>query len=74
MSVITIIQSFSFKEPFIGALKKDKSNKNIFIEQLRSSILVMKNNSRIGFLIIVTQMLLSFLYLYFLLSSESSEK
>lgn len=59
--LITIIHSFKFKEPKIE--KDDPKNKkvlSIFANQITESLKVIKNNKKIGFIIIFTQIILVF--------------
>lgn len=58
IGIITIIQSFTFKEPTIG--KVNKKEDNIFLNQLKNSILVIKNRPKIAFLIVFTEIFASF--------------
>lgn len=58
--IITIIQSFSFKEPSIGALHEGKGEENVFIKQIKESMQVIIKNTRIATLIIFTQSILAF--------------
>lgn len=55
IAVITLIQSFGFKEPNIGRIYSENNNWEMFIKQLKESIAVIKNDSKIGFLIIFCQ-------------------
>jgi len=57
--VLAVLQSFSFREPSIGrGIKEEKGN--IFINQLKDSISVIRNNPRISFLIIFTEVIMTF--------------
>lgn len=58
--IITLIQSFTFKEPSIGRLHDDGGKENIFIRQIKESLKAMAENPRIGTLIIFTQSILAF--------------
>jgi MFS family permease len=58
IGIITILQSFTFREPSIGRVHSD--NENIFIKQLRESIRVIINNPKIGFLIIFVEIVMAF--------------
>jgi MFS family permease len=60
VGIITILQSFSFKEPSIGIAHRDGSKENIFIKQVSTSLKVIVNNPRIGTLIIFTQSIMAF--------------
>jgi MFS family permease len=58
IGVITIAQSFTFKEPTIGREKVEKDN--IFTKQLKESISVVKRNPKIGFLILFVEIIMAF--------------
>ncbi|KPU26510.1 MFS transporter [Caloranaerobacter sp. TR13] len=58
IGAITILQSFTFKEPSIGKIKEKKDN--IFISQLKGSITVIKNRPKIAFLIVFTEFISTF--------------
>jgi MFS family permease len=58
VGVITIIQSFTFKEPSIGKIKTE--NENIFIVQLKSSIQVILKSPRIIFLMVFLEVIMVF--------------
>jgi MFS family permease len=60
VGILTLIQSFTFIEPTIGRLQKGDSKDNIFIKQIKDSLKAMKENPRIGTLIIFTQSILAF--------------
>lgn len=60
VGIITIIQSFAFKEPSIGIVHRDGSKENIFIKQISESLKVIVQNPRIGTLIIFTQSIMAF--------------
>lgn len=60
IGTITILQSFSFKEPSIGKLKREKETENLFIKQLKDSGKVVANNPRISFLIIFVEVIMVF--------------
>jgi len=57
--VLAILQSFSFNEPSIGKVIKEEKG-NIFIKQLKDSMSVIRNNPRISFLIIFTEIIMTF--------------
>jgi MFS family permease len=63
---LTILQSLTFKEPSIGKRKheedknKNKDKSNIFIVQLRESIKVIRNNTKIGVLIVFLEVIMAF--------------
>ena len=57
---IAILQSFGFKEPNIGKKCIKEEKENVFIKQLKDSISVIRNNPRISFLIIFTEVILTF--------------
>jgi MFS family permease len=60
IGILTIIQSFTFVEPSIGAAQKEKSKDNIFIKQIKDSLKAIAKNPRIGTLIIFTQSIMAF--------------
>lgn len=60
LGTITLLQSFTFKEPSIGKIVKKEDKENIFIKQLKDSIKVIKNNPKIGFLIVFVEVILAF--------------
>lgn len=60
VGTITILQSFSFKEPCISKRDIKEEKENIFIRQLKDSIEVIKTNPKISFLIIFTEVILTF--------------
>jgi MFS family permease len=60
IGIPTIIQSFTFVEPSIGAAQKEKSKDNIFIKQIKDSLKAIAKNPRIGTLIIFTQSIMAF--------------
>jgi MFS family permease len=55
-----ILQSTSFKEPSIGRMDMKDDRGNIFLIQLKDSISVIRKNPRIAFLIIFTEVILTF--------------
>lgn len=55
-----LLQSFGFKEPSVGRRHEAGEKGNVFIKQLTESIQVVKNNPRISFLIIFTEIILTF--------------
>ncbi len=58
IGALTIIQSFTFKEPSIGIEHTER--KNLFSTQIKKSISVIKNKPKIGFLIIFAQVVMAF--------------
>lgn len=58
--IITIVQTFTFKEPSIGMICRDEIKENVFIKQIRDSMKVIAKNPRIGTLIIFTQSIMVF--------------
>jgi len=60
IGVITILQSFTFKEPSIGMAHADEGGENIFIKQIKDSIKAVAKNPRIGTLIVFTQSIMAF--------------
>jgi MFS family permease len=57
---IAILQSLSFKEPYVGRRHKTEKKENVFVKQLKKSISVVRDNPRIGFLIVFTEIILTF--------------
>lgn len=57
---INILHALTFKEPSIGKRKAAPEKKNIFIVQLKGSIQVLKNNTKIGILIIFVEIIMAF--------------
>ena len=55
-----LLQSFSFKEPSIGRRHETEEKGNIFVKQLKESMKVVRKNPRIGFLIVFTEIILTF--------------
>lgn len=60
IALITIMQSFTFKEPALGRTECGPDNKNIFIKQLKTSIKVIIEKPKIGFLIVFTEIVMAF--------------
>lgn len=60
IAIITIAQSFTFKEPNVGRVKIVHGDENIFINQLKTSLKIILSKPKIGFLIIFTQILMAF--------------
>ncbi len=58
--IITITQSFTFKEPSIGMVHRDEVKENVFIKQIKDSIKVIVKNPRIGTFIIFTESIMVF--------------
>jgi MFS family permease len=58
IAVITIAQSFTFKEPTM--VREQVKKENIFIKQLMESIRVVIKNPKIGFLIIFVEIIMAF--------------
>jgi MFS family permease len=58
IAVITIAQSFTFKEPTME--REQVKKENIFIKQLKESIKVVIRNPKIGFLIIFVEIIMTF--------------
>jgi len=55
-----VLQSFSFKEPAVDRKKEEQKVKNIFLNQLKESLRVVKSNPRIVSLIVFTEIILTF--------------
>ncbi len=60
IGAVALVQSFSFREPTIGRKQAECEGENIFLRQLKESIGVVRNNSRIGALIIFAEIVLTF--------------
>jgi len=60
IGILTVLQSFTFKEPKLGRVKSEENHKNIFLEQLKTSFMVIINKPKIGFLIIFAEILMAF--------------
>ena len=60
IGTITLVQSFSFIEPSIGAAHARKCEENIFLKQIKDSLKAIAKNPRIGTLIIFTQIIMVF--------------
>lgn len=60
IALITIMQSFTFKEPSIGRIDSEGDNKNVFIKQLKVSVKVIIDKPKIGFLIIFSEIIMAF--------------
>ena len=56
----TLLQSFSFKESSIGRKHEVHEKENVFVNQLKESIGVVKGNPRIVSLIVFTEIILTF--------------
>jgi len=58
---LTIVQSFKFEEPYVEKDNKaDRSVRSILYEQISQSLKVVKDNKKVGFIIIFTQVILAF--------------
>jgi MFS family permease len=60
IGAVALLQSFSFVEPSVGRCREDKEKGNVFVNQLKDSISVVRENPRIGFLIVFTEIILTF--------------
>jgi MFS family permease len=58
--VITIVQSFTFREPSIGAIEVSEGHYNVFIKQIKDSLKAIADKPKVGALIIFTQSILAF--------------
>jgi len=47
IGILTVLQSFTFKEPKLGRVKSEENHKNIFLEQLKTSFMVIINKPKI---------------------------
>lgn len=59
IGAITLLQSMTFIEPTIGKKCIGEKKGNVFVQQLKESIAVIKNNPRIGALMVFTQLMLT---------------
>lgn len=57
IAILAIIQSFTFREPSIGRKKSYVKGEDVFINQLKESVKVIRNNPKIGFLIIFSEVI-----------------
>ncbi|HYE82302.1 MAG TPA: MFS transporter [Clostridia bacterium] len=55
-----LLQSMSFKEPSVGRRHEAEAKGNVFVNQLKESMKVVRENPRIGFLIVFTEIILTF--------------
>lgn len=60
IGTITLIQTFSFKEPSIGKKKPLDNKRTNFLVHLKDSISAIKNNKKIGILIIFVEIISAF--------------
>lgn len=60
IGTITILQSLTFKEPSVGRVHTETKNKNVFVKQLKTSIKVIIDKPKVGFLILFTQFIMTF--------------
>lgn len=60
IGTIAVLQSLSFKEPSIGKRRAAEQKGNIFLVQLCESAAVVKNNPKIGALIVFVEIILTF--------------
>jgi hypothetical protein len=60
VGAIALLQSFSFKEPSVGRKQEVREKENVFVNQLKESIGVVKTNPRIVSLIVFTEIILTF--------------
>jgi MFS family permease len=59
IALITVLQSFTFVEPSVGR-NKHTNEGSVFIKQLKESIKVIKNDHKVGFLIVFSQSISAF--------------
>lgn len=57
---ITILQSFTFREPGVGAVQRAEHSDNLFIRQIKDSFKVIVKNPRVGTLIVFTEIIMAF--------------
>ena len=60
VGAVALLQAFSFREPSLGRIHGAEKKDNIFVNQLKCSIKVVKNNPRIVSLIVFTEIILTF--------------
>lgn len=60
IAILAIIHSFSFKEPSVGRIDREAETGNIFVNQLKDSIAVVRNTPKIVFLIIFAESIMAF--------------
>lgn len=60
IGIITIVQSFTFKEPTMGKVCSTEEKENIFIKQLKDSVRVVIKNPRIISLIVFLEVIMVF--------------
>ncbi|MHB1393222.1 MAG: MFS transporter [Clostridia bacterium] len=60
VGAVALLQSLSFKEPSIGRRHEKEEKGNVFVNQLKESMSVVRENPRIGFLIVFTEIILTF--------------
>lgn len=60
IGTITILQSFTFREPSIGRVKAEKGGENLFIKQLKDSGRAVASSPRVSFLIIFVEVIMVF--------------
>jgi len=61
VGAVALLQSFGFKEPSIGRRHEAEERGNVFVNQLKESVAVVRGNPRIGSLIVFTEIILTFL-------------
>lgn len=60
VGAVALLQSFGFKEPSIGRRHEAEERGNVFVNQLKESVAVVRGNPRIGSLIVFTEIILTF--------------
>lgn len=60
IGMLTIAQAFTFKEPSLGKKEKSEIKGNAFVEQLKDSVAAVKNNTKIGVLIVFVECISAF--------------
>jgi MFS family permease len=60
IGTITILQSFTFREPSIGRVTAERGTENLFIKQLKDSGKAVANSPRVSFLIIFIEVIMVF--------------
>jgi MFS family permease len=60
VAALALLQSFSFNEPSISRKREMEKKGNVFVNQIKESISVVRKNPRIGALIVFTEIILTF--------------
>jgi MFS family permease len=60
VAALALLQSFSFNEPSISRKREMEKKGNVFVNQIKESISVVRKNPRIGALIVFTEIIITF--------------